>query len=96
MPWWWWQALVAVLAIVGALVLVAAGALWLLNFVCRTRFPVPTTGAVLITGTSTGIGHDAALFLAQKGYHVRSPSWWSHVAGDLRSATNRQASAAWE
>ena len=34
------------------------------------RLPVPNKAAVIITGCSSGIGHDAAIHLAAKGFTV--------------------------
>lgn len=42
----------------------------LLDILLRDRFPVHTSGAVLITGASSGIGRHAAEFLAARGYTV--------------------------
>lgn len=39
------------------------------SFVCYS-LPVPPSSAVLVTGTSTGIGHDIALQLAEMGFYV--------------------------
>ena len=54
----------------------AAGALLLallptaLEWLLAREFAVHTSGGVLITGASTGIGHHAAVALARQGYHV--------------------------
>ena len=49
----------------GFLVLLAV-----LNFLAAAQFDVHENGAVLVTGTSTGIGHDAAVELDKKGFTV--------------------------
>lgn len=42
----------------------------LFEFVASLPVPVPSSSAVFITGASTGIGQDAAIELAGKGYAV--------------------------
>jgi len=47
---------------------------WLVGFLYQKfavgRLPAPANGAVIITGCSSGIGHDAALHLASMGLKV--------------------------
>ena len=45
-----------------------AAAVGLYHFVFNKTLPVPDNGAVLITGTSSGMGRAAALQLAADGY----------------------------
>jgi NAD(P)-dependent dehydrogenase (short-subunit alcohol dehydrogenase family) len=43
---------------------------WVLDAVFSKEFKVHKTGIIVVTGASTGIGRDAAEYLAGKGYHV--------------------------
>ena len=68
--------LVALLFFTGSFILV--GVAIVLSFaageLCQKyvvgRLPVPSQAAVIITGCSSGIGHDAAIHLAAKGFTV--------------------------
>ena len=50
--------------------LVSLGGYYLSNHLLAREYLVHEGGIILISGASTGIGHHAAVTLAEKGYHV--------------------------
>lgn len=68
--------LLAVLVFTGAFLplLLAISLSWLVAYLYQRfavgRISAPSDGAVIITGCSSGIGHDAAVHLAKKGLKV--------------------------